>query len=111
MTSVLMIDDDGDRADRLGQALTERGYRVTRAEGCEAAVAHLRDRERQYDLVILWINGRHGSPCEALRELQHAGRTAGLREAPLFLCVSHGHLGIDAQLRIERMGARYAWEE
>ena len=111
MAKVLLIDDDGDHAEQLGRGLAERRLTVTRAADGEAAIAQLRNREhavRPRDPLHGWSF----SPwLEVLRTLQHAGWQAGFREAPLFLCVSRLQLGIDFQLQIERMGARYAYEE
>lgn len=111
MAKVLLIDDDGDHAEQLARGLAERRLTVTRAADGEAAIAQLRNREQPCDLVILCMARRSVPWLEVLRTLQHAGWQAGFREAPLFLCVSRLQRGIDFQLQIERMGARYADEE
>ena len=111
MLKVLLIDDDGDHAQQLGRRLGERKLTVIRTADTGAAIAQLQNREHLCDLVILCMAGRSGSWLEALRDLQHASWQAGSREVPLFLCVSRLHFGIDFQLQIERMGARYAFEE
>lgn len=111
MPRVLLIDEDTTHAEEFGRRLAERGLTVIRAEGSGAAIAQLRNREYLCDLVILCMAHRSRPWLEVLRDLQHAGRQAGFREMPLFLCVSRLQLGIDFQLQIERMGARYVFEE
>jgi len=111
MLSVLLIDDDDDHAGRLDKVLAERGFIVTRAADCGQAIATLRNRTTTCDLVILSMAGRSRPWLTVLRDLQEAGRQAGFLEAPQFLCVSRLHLGVDMQLQIERMGARYVCEE
>jgi DNA-binding response OmpR family regulator len=111
MLNVLLIDEDGDHAQQLGRRLAERRLTVIRTADSGAAIAQLRNREHLCDLVILCMAGRSDPWLEVLRDLQHAGWQAGSREVALFLCVSRLHFGIDFQLQIERMGARYASEE
>ena len=111
MPKVLLIDDDDDHASRLDCVLTERRCIVTRAADCGLAVAMLRTHATMYDLVILSMAGRSRPWLTVLRKLQESGGRAGFLEGPQFICVSRLHLGIDLQLRIEGMGARYASEE
>jgi DNA-binding response OmpR family regulator len=107
---VLLIDEDGDHAEQLGQRLAERSLTVIHAADSRAAIAQLRNQEYLCDLVILSMAHRSRPWLTALRELQEAGRQAEFLEVPQFLCVSRLHLGVDLQLQIERMGARYACE-
>lgn len=111
MPRLLLIDEDDNHAEQLSLRLVERRLTVTRAENSRAAIAQLRNREHLCDLVILCMADRSRPWLEVLRDLQHAGRQSGFRELPLFLCVSRVQFGIEFQLQIERMGARYAFEE
>jgi DNA-binding response OmpR family regulator len=111
MNRVLLIDEDVTHAEELARRLAERSLTVIHAADSGAAIAQLRNREYLCDLVILCIAHRSRPWLEVLRDLQHASRQAGFREVPLFLCVSRLQLGIDFQLQVERMGARYASEE
>lgn len=111
MAKVLLIDDDSDHAEQLGQGLAQRRLTVIHAANSGEAIAKLRDREGTCDLVILCMANRSRPWLAVLHDLQQAGRQAGLFELPLFLCVSRLQLEADLQLQIERMGARYASEE
>jgi DNA-binding response OmpR family regulator len=110
MLRALLI-DDGDHAEQFARRLTERNLAVIHASDPRKAIAKLRGRDYLCDLVILCMAGHSQPWLEVLRDLQQANHQAGLREVPLFLCVSRLQLGIDLQLQIERMGARYACEE
>jgi len=111
MLKILLIDEDGEHAEQFGHELARRRLDVIRAIDCGEALARLRNREHICDIVILSMTGRSRPWLEVLRDLQQAGHQAGLHEVPLFLCVSKLRLEIDFQLKIERMGARYACEE
>jgi DNA-binding response OmpR family regulator len=111
MPRVLLVDNDRDHAEQLGRELAERRLTVIRTGDSGAAIAQLRSREHLCDLVILCMAGRSRPWLEVLRDLQQASHQAGLREVPLFLCASRQQFGVDFQLQIERMGARYACEE
>jgi DNA-binding NtrC family response regulator len=111
MLKVLLIDEDGDHAEQFGRELAQRRLAVIRAAHCGEAVARLRNREHICDIVILSMTGRSRAWLAALNDLQQAGLQAGFLEVPLFLCTSRQQFGVDFQLQIERMGARYACEE
>jgi len=110
MLNVLLI-DDGEHAEQFGRELAQRRLSVIRAADCGEAVARLRNREHICDIVILTMTGRARAWLTALHDLQQAGLQAGFLEVPLFLCASQQQFGVDFQLQIERMGARYACEE
>jgi ActR/RegA family two-component response regulator len=111
MLKLLLIDDDGDHAEQLGRELAQRRLAVIRAADCGEAVTTLRNREHICDIVILTMTGRSRAWLAALHDLQRAGQEAGFLEVPLFLCTSRQQFGVDFQLQVERMGARYACEE
>jgi ActR/RegA family two-component response regulator len=111
MTRVLLIDDDAVHAERIGILLVQRGLAVTPAADVGEAIKKLRAGARVWEVVILVIGDLSRPWLTILRTLQDAARQAAFTEGPLFLCVSKRKLGTDFQLRIERMGARYACEE
>jgi CheY-like chemotaxis protein len=111
MTNLLLVDDDAAHAEKIGIMLAERGLAVTRVADISEAIKRLQIRARVWEIVVL-VFGDHSRPWfRILQSLQEAAWHGALPEVPLFLCVSKRDLGIDVELRIERMGARYAYEE
>jgi hypothetical protein len=111
MTRALLIDDDSDHAERLGRELALRGLTVIYASDAEKATKQLLENASVCDLVILCIADRARPWLSFLKAMQEACWQAGFLEFPLFLCVSRVELGLEFQLRVERMGARFACEE
>jgi DNA-binding response OmpR family regulator len=111
MTSVLLIDDDAAHAERVGIMLAQRGLAVTRVADIGEAIKSLQARARAWEIVVLVIGDQYRPWFSVLNNLQEAAWHGALPEVPLFLCVSKRELGAEFQLRIERMGARYACEE
>jgi ActR/RegA family two-component response regulator len=110
MPRTLLIDDDADHAEALGYLLAGRRLTVVRAVGVEEAMRTLRNRALKCDFVIFVIADRTQPWLKMLHRLQQAGAEATLLNAPLFLCVSRVDSGLEFQVRIERMGARYVSE-
>ena len=111
MTNMLLIDDNPDHAEQVGNILARRGLAVTRVADIGEAIKRLQVRARAWEIVVL-VFGDHTRPwCSVLQSLQEAAWHGALPEVPLFLCVSKRDLGTDFELRIERMGVRYAYEE
>jgi len=111
MTNVLLIDENPDHAEQVCVILARRGLAVTRVADIGEAIKRLKARARTWEIVMLVI-GDHTRPWfTVLHKLQEAAWHGALPEVPLFLCASKRELGVDFQLRIERMGARYACEE
>jgi CheY-like chemotaxis protein len=111
MTSILLVDDDAAHAERVSSMLAQRGLGVTRVAEIDEAIKRLQVRARAWEIVVLVV-GDHSRPWfSVLHNLQEAAWQGALLEVPLFLCVSKRDLGTDFELRIERMGARYAYEE
>ena len=111
MTSVLLIDDDAALAERVGIMLAQRGLAVTRVADIGEAIKRLQVRARAWEIVILVITDLSRPWLTILRSLQEAARQEAFLDVPVFLCVSKRELGVEFQIRIERMGARYACEE
>lgn len=111
MNRLLLIDDGSDYAERLGIILAQRGFPVTRVADIGEAIKRLQAGACAWEIVVLVI-GDHSRPWfTVLQNLQEAAWHGAMPEVPFFLCVSKRDLGTDFQLRIERMGARYACEE
>lgn len=110
MNRLLLIDDDGAHAERLGIILAQRGLAVIRAADAGDAVKTLRTGAHVCEIVILVIADPSRPWLTTLENLQEAARQRAYLDVPLFLCVSKRELGVEFQLRIERMGARYACE-
>lgn len=111
MTSVLLIDDNPDHAEQVGIILAQRGFAVTRVVEIGEAIKRLQARPHALEIALLVI-GDHSRPWfTVLHNLQEAAWHGAMPEVPFFLCVSKQDLGTDFQLRIERMGARYVYEE
>lgn len=111
MADILLIDSDGEHAFQVGNVLAQRGLTVTRVADIDKAINCLHARVRAWEIVVLVIDG-HSRPWSAfLNSLQETAWQRAMPEVPLFLCVAKRDMGADFQLRIERMGARYACEE
>ena len=62
MRSILLVQEKGDSAAGVGQALEERGYRVHRATGGRAAIAVAR-REKLYGIILYRVQRTSGGGC------------------------------------------------
>lgn len=111
MTKVLLIDDDGDHVEGVGMILARRGLAVTRVAEISEAIKRLQSEAHAWDIVVLVIADDSRPWFTILHHLQEAAWHGALPEVPFFLCTSKRDLGFDFELRIERMGARYACEE
>lgn len=111
MTSVLLIDDDDAHAERVGATLAQRRLTVTRVAEIGEGIKRLQSQAHAWDIVVLVIGDRSRPWFTILHSLQEVAWHGALPEVPFFLCASERDLGLDFELRIERMGARYACEE
>jgi DNA-binding response OmpR family regulator len=110
MANLLLIDHDNAHAEQFGIILTQRGFAVTRVAEISEAIKRLQAGAHAWEIAVLVI-GDHSRPWfTVLHHLQEAAWQGAMPEVPFFLCVSKQDLGVDFQLRIERMGARYACE-
>ena len=111
MINMLLIDDDVAHAERVGITLAQRGLAVTRVADVGEAIKRLQAQARAWEIVVI-VFGDHSRPwLSILHNLQEAAWNGAFPEVPFFLCVSKRDLGTDFEIRIERMGARYAYEE
>jgi DNA-binding response OmpR family regulator len=111
MPNVLLIDNDAAHGERVGIMLAQRGLAVTCVADIGEAIKRLRVRAREWEIVVLVFGDQSRPWFSILQSLQEAAWHGTLPEVPSFLCVSKRDLGTDFELRIERMGARYAYEE
>ena len=111
MNRLLLVDDDSDHAGRFGIILAQRGFAVTRVAEIGEAIKRLQAGAHAWEIVVLIIGDLSMSWLTALHNMQEAAWHGAMPEVPFFLCVSKRELGTDFQLRIERIGARYACEE
>jgi ActR/RegA family two-component response regulator len=111
MSKLLLIDDDSDHAGRLGIILAHRGFAVTRVAEIGEAIKRLQAGAHAWEIVMLVIGDLSRPWVTVLHNLQEAAWHGVMHEVPFFLCVSKRDLGTDFQLRIERIGVRYACEE
>jgi ActR/RegA family two-component response regulator len=111
MPKVLLIDADAAHGERVGIMLAQRGLAVTRVAEISEAIDRLKARARAWEIVVLVVGDLSRPWTTLLHNLQEAAWQSAMPEVPLFLCVAMQDFGTDFQLRIERMGARYACEE
>lgn len=110
MIRALLIDDDSDHAERLERELNQRGLGTIYAAGIREAIRKLKSRTAQVELVIICMADPSRPWLAILHQLQQTSWQSGIREFPLFLCVSRYRPGAEHQLKIERMGARHVFE-
>ena len=110
MPKALLIDDDANHAAQLGSLISSRGLTLVRAISVEDALRTFRNGTCGFDLVILTMNDCERAWLKILHDLQQAVAQAALVTAPPFLCVSRVSRGIEFEIRVERMGARYVAE-
>src|ERR1022692_3511101 len=98
--SALLLDSDVAHAERLiTQVLAPQNV----------AVEHVRSSE--YALVIVNVSANGPPWHRILQRLEHACQRVNGRATSLFLCVSETPKETGFILRIEQMGARYAYEQ
>lgn len=111
MIHVLLIDRDREHALRLERAFDERGLATLHTANGRDAAEQLGRVGSTIDIVVLSIADCVQPFLETLCTLQRAAWLRGIQGCPLFTCIARQHLGAEMQLRIERMGVRYACEE
>lgn len=95
-TRVLVVDDDDRFRERLGLALTKRGYEVMVASGAEEAIARLKEWTPEWAVVDLRMPGMNG--LDLVKEL-----LARLPELRIVVLTAYG--SIATALEAVRRGA------
>jgi len=111
MTRVLLIDNDDAHAGEVSAAFARRGLITIRVSNHVEAINKGLLSAHVCEIVVLVMTDLSHPWLTILSSLQDATQQGSFMELPLFLCVSKRELAADFQLRIERMGARYACEE
>src|SRR5690242_21808790 len=68
--TLLIVDDDAPYRQRLAQAMEKRGFKVTQAESCEAAIAAIRAEPPRYAVVDLRLTD--GSGLDVVPQIRKA---------------------------------------
>ena len=98
MSHVLIVDDEADIRDSLGEILTEDGYTVTTTATGNEALVLLRDATYEAVLLDIWLPDRDG--MDVLQEIrQLEGETR-----PEVIIIS-GHGTIESAVRATKLGA------
>jgi two-component system response regulator HydG len=93
---ILVVDDDGEMADTVGEYLSGKGYRVDTAVGGKAAVSALRRREIDAVVTDLRMDGVDGLDVLAASQ-------AGDPSRPVIVMTAYG--SIDGAIEAVRRGA------
>jgi hypothetical protein len=110
--SALLLDSDVAHAERLiTQVLAPQNVAVEHVRSSEEALVKLKHRMRYYALVIVNVSANGPPWHRILQRLEHACQRVNGRATSLFLCVSETPKETGFILRIEQMGARYAYEQ
>ncbi len=98
MNHVLIVDDEGEIRDSLGDILREEGYVVTTAGTGSEAMLLLRDALYDVMLLDIWLPDRDG--LDVLTEI----RSLEVESAPEVIVIS-GHATIETAVRATKLGA------
>src|ERR1044072_2920297 len=74
--TLLIVDDDAPYRQRLAQAMEKRGFKVTQAESCEAAIAAARAEPPRYAVVDLRLTD--GSGPDVVTQSRKAREDCGI---------------------------------
>lgn len=108
----LLFDSDAAHAEKLiAQVLQPQNLVVEHVRGLEEALVKLQHRIHYFALVIINVSANGPAWHRILQKLQHVCQRANGQTATLFLCVSETRKETDFILRIEQLGARYAYEQ
>lgn len=94
--TILLVDDDTRFRERLGRALSERGYTVLAAENCDEAIAHAERQPIDRAVVDLRMPGPHG--LEVTRALLE-------KQPEMLVVVLTGYGSIATAVEAVRLGA------
>jgi two-component system, NtrC family, nitrogen regulation response regulator NtrX len=94
---ILVVDDEADIRDLIGEILTEEGYQVTSAANAAEARAAVARRQPELVLLDIWMPDTDG--ISLLREWQQAGRL----RCPVVMLSGHGT--VETAVEATRLGA------
>jgi two-component system nitrogen regulation response regulator NtrX len=98
MSHVLIVDDEAEIRESLGEILTEEGYAVTTTGTGAEALELVRDTPHEVVLLDIWLPDRDG--LEVLGEI----RELGAESRPEVIIIS-GHGTIETAVRATKLGA------
>jgi hypothetical protein len=107
---IFLLDVDAQHANALANRLRSGRLHVDVSVDPDGAVAQLRRKDAEYEIVIVNISAPSFSWLKTLQKLNEVCRLSGARHQPLFLCVSTNQQQPEFVLQIERTGARYVRE-
>src|ERR1700677_769505 len=98
MNHILIVDDEAEIRESLGEILKEDGYAVTSTASASEAMVLLRDASYDVMLLDIWLPDRDG--LEVLTEI----RSLAAESAPEVIIIS-GHGTIETAVRATKLGA------
>jgi hypothetical protein len=108
---LLLLDADRRHADTLIARLLSHNLHVDAYADPQQAIAQLRGRSSEYEVVIINVSSRSVPWLTILHKLDQACRRSVAGQArPFFLCLSTNQQQPEFVLQIERNGARYVRE-
>src|SRR6202162_2091508 len=98
MNHILIVDDEAEIRESLGEILKEDGYAVTSTASASEAMVLLRDASYDVLLLDIWLPDRDG--LEVLTEI----RSLEIENTPEVIIIS-GHGTIETAVRATKLGA------
>ena len=98
MNHILIVDDEAEIRESLGEILKEDGYAVTSTASASEAMVLLRDASYDVLLLDIWLPDRDG--LEVLTEI----RSLEIESLPEVIIIS-GHGTIETAVRATKLGA------
>lgn len=107
----LLVDCDAVHREALAERLRHEGLSVEITRSVQQAGMKLRRQSQPYAFVIVDVTDARQPWMSAIRQLVEASRQSNFSHTPLFLCISRVKREPQFELKIERLGARYASEQ
>src|ERR1700689_3298988 len=98
MNHILIVDDEAEIRESLGEILKEDGYAVTSTASASEAMVLLRDASYDVMLLDIWLPDRDG--LDVLTEI----RSLAIESTPEVIIIS-GHGTIETAVRATKLGA------
>jgi len=102
MNHILIVDDEAEIRESLGEILKEDGYTVTSTATASEAMVLLRDASYDVMLLDIWLPDRDG--LDVLTEI----RSLAIESTPEVIIIS-GHGTIETAVRATKLGALIFW--